>query len=184
MNLLFKEKFLIFISNSYLMERDIRLDYLYTNYGKERFLNWCRSLNIFRFCKSHPYPDDLNPDRFITLASFKDEVDLRNLIKLMKIKIMRDDSNKIFDLSKIEHTFSGKGDIKESSCFIQINKVLKTLIIEVSGTEEDQFSLDDSTYQRAKKIDDYLSTLEVDFVSSPHNDDYCITPEFYPLVWE
>ncbi|MHA2254919.1 MAG: hypothetical protein ACXAAM_02500 [Candidatus Heimdallarchaeaceae archaeon] len=166
------------------MERDIRLDYLCTNYGKKRFLYWCRSLNIFRFCESHPYPDDLNPDRFIALTSFKDEAELKNLFKVMKIKIMKENPNMIFDLSKIELTFSGKADVEESSCFIQINKVLKTLIIEVSGTEEDQFFLDDSTYQRAKKIDDFLSTLNIDFVSSPHGDNYCITPEFYPSVWE
>ncbi|MCG3221511.1 MAG: hypothetical protein H7641_09035 [Candidatus Heimdallarchaeota archaeon] len=166
------------------MKREIRLEYLCTNYGKERFLNWCCSLSIFRFCKSHPYPDDLNPDRFIALTSFKDEEDFKNLLYLMKIHVKGEVKGDFTYLANIKNTSSTQALVNEVQCYISINKVLKTIILEVSGTEEDQFLLDDSTFQRAKKIDDYLSTLNIDFICSPHNDDYCITPEFYPSVWE
>lgn len=166
------------------MERDIRLDYLCTNYGKKRFLNWCRSLNIFRFCKTHPYPDDLNPDRFIALTSFKDEEDLENLLDLMKIHVKGEIEGDFTYLANIENTLSTQAIVNEVQCYISINKVLKTIVLDVSGTEENQFLLDNSTFQRVKKMDDFFSTLNIDFISSPHDDDYCITPEFYPELWK
>jgi len=162
------------------MEREIRLEYLYNTYGKARFLNWCRSLSIFRFIKSHSYPDDLNPDRFIALISFLNTEELSDLIKIMKIKPQLD----IEAILKMETVVSKKVTINDIPCFFEINQFLKNLVFIVSGTEKDQFDLDDSTFQRAKKIDDFLISLEIDFESSPYNDDYCITPEFYPNIWK
>ena len=161
------------------MKHEILLESLFTTYGKERFLNWCRSLQKFRFIKSHPYPDDMNPDRFIALTNFKDEEELQNFVSIMKIELG-------FDMQEVissESYFSGKTKVNETTCYIEINKVLKNLVLVVSGTEEDQFALDDSTFQRAKKIDQFLSELNMEFVSSPYNDDYCITPDYYPSVW-
>lgn len=162
------------------MEREIRLESLYLDYGKERLRNWCCSLNKFRFFKSHPYPDDLTPDRFIALTKFKDENELQHIINLLKIEL----NIKNQDVSAIESVFYEEVIVNEVSCFIEINKVLKNLVLVVSGSEQDQFSLDDSTFLRAKKIDNLLSELEIEFISSPYNDDYCITPEFYPEIWQ
>ncbi|NPD88593.1 MAG: hypothetical protein HGN29_07705 [Asgard group archaeon] len=161
------------------MKREIRLENLYLDYGKERFLNWCRTLYSFRFIKSHSYPDDMNPDRFIALINFKDEDELRNFVNIMKIESDVD----IQEAITSESYFSGKAKVNETTCYIEINKVLKNLVFVVSGTEEDQFALDDSTFQRAKKIDQFLSELNMVFVSSPYDDVYSITPEFYPSVW-
>jgi hypothetical protein len=165
------------------MKREIRLDYLFTTYGRERFLNWCRSLNIFRFCKSHSYPDDLHPDRFVTLVYFHDDSELDQLLTLMKIKINSNDNNNII-VENIESTFHGLVNVNDEKCYIHINKIAKTIFLEVSGIKNDPFSLDDTTFQRAKKIDDFLVALDINFISSPYDDDYCITPEFYPQIWK
>ncbi len=165
------------------MKREIRLDHLFMTYGKERFLNWCRSLNIFRFCRSHPYPDDLHPDRFVTLIYFYDDNELNELLTLMKIKTKDNDNNTV-RIEEIETTFSSLVKVNNEKCYIYINKILKTIILEVSGIENDPFSLDDTTFQRTKRIDDFLDTLDINFISSPYDDDYCITPEFYPQVWK
>lgn len=165
------------------MKREIRLDHLFMTYGKERFLNWCRSLNIFRFCKSHPYPDDLHPDRFVTLIFFNDNKELNQLLTIMKIKTNGNDNINI-RTENIESTFHGLIKVSDEKCYIHINKISKTIFLEVSGIENDPFSLDDTTFQRAKRIDDFLVTLDINFISSPYDDDYCITPQFYPQVWK
>jgi hypothetical protein len=162
------------------VKREILLESLYTNYGKKRFLNWCRSLNIFRFIKSHPYPDDLNPDRFIALINFQKDEEVFDLINILEIK----PEINIEDILRMDTVFSEKVTVNNVLCYFEINKFLKNLVFTVSGTEEDQFALDDSTYQRAKKLDILLSEVKLKYVSSPYDDDYCITPEFYPEVWQ
>lgn len=162
------------------MKREIRLDNLFLKYGKERFLNWCRSLLKFRFIKSHPYPDDLNPDRFIALINYTDEDELRDLVSIMKIEINIEQRD-VFDK---ETYVSNEAEVNDVSCYVKINRVLKNIELEVSGSGEDKFALDDSTFHRAKKIDDFLTELDIEFVSSPFDDDYCVTPEFYPDVWK
>lgn len=102
----------------------------------------------------------------------------------MKIKVKEKNSDKYVELKKIESTFSNLAKVKNEKCYIHINKLLGTLVLEVSGIESDPFSLDDSTFLRAKKIDEFISSLDVDFTSSPYDDDYCIAPEFYPEVWK
>ena len=162
------------------MEREIRLDFLCSEYGKRRFLNWCNSLKIFRFCKSHPYPDDLLPDRFIALATFENNEELQNILNILEIE----PPIEIQEILEKETVLSKDVKINSTSCYIEINRFLNNLVFTVSGTEEDQFIVDDSTFKRAKRIDDYLSTLNLKYASSPYNDDYCITPEFYPEIWE
>ena len=43
----------------------------------------------FRFCKSHPYSDDLKPDRFIALTYFKNDEELVALFNVLLYKIKR-----------------------------------------------------------------------------------------------
>ncbi len=162
------------------MKREILLESLYINYGKKRFLNWCRSLNVFRFIKSHPYPDDLNPDRFIALIGFQNKEEVFDLISILEIKPELD----IEDIFKMETVFSKKVTVNNVPCYFEINQFLKNLVFIVSGTDNDQFELDDSTFERAKLLDYFLASLKINFESSPYNDDYCITPEFYPEVWK
>ena len=170
-------------NNNDQIKRKVLLDSLCYTYGKKKLLNWCRSLNFFRFCKSHPYPDDLKPDRFIALTSFENDKELATLFDLLQIKT-KDEEDKALNSSDISSVFSGDAEVFGVSCNVEINKILNSLLIEVSGTDEDQFSLDDSTFQRAKKIDKHLLLLQIEFISSPYDDDYCITPEFYSEVWK
>jgi len=170
-------------NNDEKMKHEIRLESLFFDYGKEQFLNWCRSLNFFRFCKSHPYPDDLKPDRFIALTFFENDAELETLFSSLEIGV-KVEEDMTLNPKDIVSTFSGKTKVFGVHCYIDVNKTLRTLVLEISGNESDQFSLDDTTFQRAKIIDDHLSTLQIEFISSPYEDDYCITPEFYPEVWE
>lgn len=169
-------------NNNGQIKREIRFESLCFDYGKEQFLNWCRSLNFFRLCRSHPYPDDLKPDRFISVTIFENDAELEALFDSLKIEVRIEEGN-ILKTKDIVSTFSGKTKVFGVYCYIEVNKILRTLMLEVSGTETDQFSLDDTTFQRAKIIDGFLSTLQIEFISSPNEDDYCITPEFYPEVW-
>ena len=164
------------------IKREVLLDSLFYTYGKEKLLNWCRSLNFFRFYKSHPYPDDLRPDRFIALTSFENEKELATLFDLLQIRV-KNEEEEALNSKEISSVFSGDAEVFSIYCYVEVNKILKTLLLEVSGTERDQFSLDDTTFQRAKKIDDFLSTLNIEFINSPYNDDYCLTPEFYSEIW-
>ena len=165
------------------MEREIRLSILYSEYGKERFINWCRSLNVFRFCKAHPYPDDLAPDRFLAVLNFKNREALINLLSSLAVKFKETNLDIYLEQNK-NKVFYGRAKICDSSCFITINEVTGNIEIEVSGVEEDPFALEDSTFLRALIIDEFLRKLELDFSSSPYEDNYCISPEFYPEVWE
>ena len=169
--------------NSERIKRDVLLNSLFLDYGKERFLGWCRTLKFFRFYKSHPYPDDLKPDRFIALTSFRNDIGLDKLFVSLEI-IMQNRKEKLPTSKEIKSTFSAKVTVFGVFCYIDVNKTLKTIMLEVSGNETDQFSLDDTTFQRVKQIDECLSNLHINFISSPYGDDYCITPEFYPEVWE
>ena len=170
------------IENNERIKREVLLEGLLSNYGKERFLNWCKSLNFFRFCKSHPYPDDLKPDRFIALTNFGNIDELIDLSDVLELEFREEKESSRF-LENIETTFSGKATVFGISCYVDVNKVMKTVLLEVSGNERDQFSLDDTTFQRAKMIDRKLANLEIEFISSPYEDDYCVTPEFYPEIW-
>ena len=98
------------------------------------------------------------------------------------IKLKEEKENTI-SYKEIETTFSGDLTVFGVFCNVDVNKVLKNLLLEVSGNESDQFTLDDTTFQTAKMIDEKLSKLHVKFTSSPYDDDYCITPEFYTEVW-
>ncbi len=170
-------------NNEVKIKREVLLDSLCYNYGKDKFLNWCRSLRYFRFCKSHPYPDDLKPDRFIALTSFENEAELTTFCNSLEINA-KIEGGKILNSNDSNSTFYGKAAVFGVYCYVNVNKILKTLLLEVSGTESDQFLLDDTTFQRAKQIDENLSALEIEFISSPYEDDYCITPKFYPEVWK
>lgn len=166
-----------------MTNREIRLEHLFNTYGKERFLNWCRLLKIFRFYKSHPYPDDLVPDRFLALIEVEENTELKEVLGTMKVKLIDVNLEK-FLLNETQKVYSGEAVINSNRCFVSINKILKTISLEVSGNDEDRFTLDDTSFQRAKTIDDFLHALSIEFVSSPYADDYYITPEYYPEVWK
>lgn len=164
------------------MEREIRLNSLLLKYGEDRFLNWCRSLTIFRFCKSHPYPDDLAPDRFIALIMFENRSALLSLLDRMKPIFLEKNLEEYLKLEEAK-VFSGKAEINEVGCYISINEITGHLEIEVVGIDGDLFAITEDTFERTKLLDHFLEKLDLNFVLSPYDDDYCITPEFYPKVW-
>jgi len=165
-----------------MMKKEIRLHGLFEEYGEKRFLKWCRSLEIFRFCKSHPYPDDLTPDRFIALIHFKEREELVNIIKEIKLSFFEKDIMSYLQQTN-EKLISGEASIKNINCHITINEIVGYLEIAIIGIKDDPFALTADTFERTKSIDNYLQTLDIEFEKSPYGDDYCITPEFYPEVW-
>ena len=74
--------------------------------------------------------------------------------------------------------------MNEVLCYLSVNKILKNILVEVSGNAEDQFTLDSTTYERAVKIDEFIDSLNLVFQDPPQDDDYCISPKFYPKLWE
>jgi hypothetical protein len=159
------------------------LNGLILEYGEERFLKWCQNLKILRFCKSHPYPDDLKPDRFIALTKFGSRKELEYIVNLIHLSFKEDDINSYLKKST-KKVISGNALINGINCYANINEVVGYLEIEVMGIEGDPFNLTDDTFERAKSLDDYLIAAKLEFETSPHDDDYCITPEFYPDVWK
>lgn len=165
------------------MNLNIRLSILCSKYGEERFLNWCHSLEIFRFCQAHPYPDDFAPDRFITVLKFTNKEDLKQILKSIKVNFEEVDLDAFLEQEEIKVIY-GKAEINQSKCYVTINEVTRLIEIEIYGVEEDAYALTNETFQRAKIIDEFLSRFDYEFCSSPFDDNYCITPEFYPQVWE
>ena len=165
------------------MNREIRLNSLFSEYGEERFREWCRSLSIFRFFKSHPYPDDLAPDRFIALAKFNSREELLIILDKVKILFLEADIEQYLKHPD-KKVISGNASIEGINCYVSINEVVGFLDIEVIGVEGDPFTLTADTFKRAKSIENHLEKLDIDFESSPHDDDYCISPEYYPDVWQ
>ena len=53
-----------------------KLDYMFFEYGEENIRRWCTSLKIFRLCKTYPYPNDMQPDRFIACIQFSTDEEL------------------------------------------------------------------------------------------------------------
>jgi hypothetical protein len=101
----------------------------------------------------------------------------------MKIKIVERNLENYLKQDETK-VFSCTAEIDELSCYVTINEVLGYLEIEVMGIEGDPFTLTDSTFEKARSIDCFLDKLDVNFIESPFNDPYCITPEFYPQIWD
>ncbi len=165
------------------MNINIRLSILCSKYGEERFLNWCHSLEIFRFCQAHPYPDDFASDRFIAVLKFTNKEQLKKILKSLKVNFEEVDLDIYLEQEETKVIY-GKAEIKQSKCFVTINEVIGIIEIEVYGVEEDPYALTNETFHSAKNIDEFLKEFDYEFCSSPFDDNYCITPEFYPVVWE
>ncbi|NHJ32082.1 MAG: hypothetical protein FK732_04400 [Asgard group archaeon] len=162
----------------------IKLDYMFQEYGEENIRRWCTSLNIFRLCKTYPYPNDMDPERFIVSIQYSTEEDLERILQNLEL---REDKSKPeqsrFKLYN-EHHSSGWQLLKGISCLISVNKLLQVITIQVSGVEGDLFKLDETTYENAQQIEKFILTLDLVFNTPPQDDDYCFSPKYYPELWE
>ncbi len=162
----------------------IKLELMFLEYGEANIRRWCTTLKVFRLCKSYPYPNDINPNRFIASIKFTSEEELLKI--LQKLNLAEDKSKPEQSRFKEynEHHSAGWQLLNGISCLISINKLLQEINIQVSGNKEDLFTLEEITYERTKQIEEFLLPLDLVFVAPPQDDDYCISPKYYPELWE
>lgn len=159
-------------------------DHLFLTFGKETIFKWIRSLNIFRLCSMYPYPNDLKPERFLTTIHFDYDSDLNDiLLKLdFKIDTTKPKESRFKELN--ENHSAGWIVIQNNFCYMEVNKILNRILLEVSGTEEDLFKMDELVFNRALKVEEFLEKLKLTFIEQPQDDKYCISPKYYPLLWD
>ena len=157
---------------------------MFFEYGEENVRRWCTSLRIFRLCKTYPYPNDMHPDRFIACIHFSADEELDRIMQDLELT---EDTNRPeqsrFRLYN-EKTSAGWQLLNGLSIYMTINKLLQVITLEVSGTESDQFKLDETTFDRAKKIEEFILKLDLVFNIPPQDDNYCFSPKYYPELWE
>jgi len=161
-----------------------KLEHMFLEYGEENVKRWCASLKVFRLCKSYPYPNDMDPDRFITNIKFTSEEELQKILR--SLNLTKDESKPIqsrFKRYNKNHS-AGWQLLNGVSCLMSINNLLQEISIQVSGNESDLFTLEEVTYERAKQIEEFILSLNLVFVTPPQDDDYCISPKYYPELWE
>ncbi|MFW9922754.1 MAG: hypothetical protein ACFFDW_05630 [Candidatus Thorarchaeota archaeon] len=162
----------------------MKLDHAMLSYGKENIEQWCKSLQHFRLCMSLPYPNDANPDRFLVVLEFSDRNNLEEILKMLEITIdeSKEENSKFHAYSK--DILAGWALIKNTSCYLRVNKLLLTIEIESSGTEIDPFDLDETTFNRAFSIEQFLLQLNPSFREPPFDDVYCISPKYYSNLFQ
>ncbi|MBN1328813.1 MAG: hypothetical protein JXA54_05005 [Candidatus Heimdallarchaeota archaeon] len=152
-------------------------------YGKDYVLKWVTKLKIFRLCGCYPYPADLTPERFLAKICYKSDSELSQIMKKLNLTNSSQKPRNIqFQKSTESHSY-GWVLLNGNPCYLDINKVLKTIIFEISGTNDEPFKLSDETFKQAKRIEDYLQNLGLIFHDPPQDDNYCVAPKFYPEVW-
>ena len=156
----------------------------YQKFGEETIHNWCKSLQYFRLCRSHPYPDDLVPDRFVVKISFTTNDELDSILENLEISLRLPNSELEPFKEYNENHSSGWVLINNSFCNLDVNKILKMVTIDVSGTIEDLFELKVETFQRAIEIEKQFKKYNFKFIDPPEDDaKYCLAPKFYPEIW-
>ncbi len=160
------------------------LESLYFNYGKEVVLKWITNLHIFRLCVPHPYPDDFKPIRYQALIKFNSEKELTSILEQLNFEAFKGiiPEAKYQDLN--ENNSAGWIKLLDVVGYLNVNKILKNITLEISGKMDDMFQIDESTFIAAKKIDEFLQTLNLLTVEPPQNDEYCICPKYYPEIWK
>ncbi|NHJ48312.1 MAG: hypothetical protein FK733_11050 [Asgard group archaeon] len=160
------------------------LDHLFFTFGKETIIKWINNLKIFRLCSMYPYPNDLKPVRFMASIRFENEEELKDILKKIdfKIDISKPEESRYKEYN--ENFSAGWVTIKDQFCLMDTNKLLKVIIIEVSGVDNDLFKMDESVFQRTLIIEQHLQQLSLNYNNPPQDDRYCIAPELYPDVFE
>ena len=132
----------------------------------------------------YPYPNDMKPERFLASISFENHNEINSILQKIEFKEDTSKSEESRYKQYNENHSAGWITIKDNFCYLDVNKIRKTIQIEVSGTDEDLFKMNDSVYNRALVIEQLLSKLELNFIDPPQDDNYCISPKHYPELWD
>jgi hypothetical protein len=158
------------------------LDHLFFTFGKDVISRWINTLKLFRLCSTYPYPNDLKPVRFMVAINMKTADEINSILE--KLVFEPDTSKPDGGFKKYNENHSaGWVIIKDQFCYLDVNKLLKTIYIEVAGVDDDLFKMDESVFQRALVVEDFLQQLNLTFIDPPQDDSYCIAPKFYPDVF-
>lgn len=156
------------------------LSYLSITFGEEFISKWINELLIFRLCACYPYPADLKPERFIVKIKYNSDEELTDILGKLEIAEdkSREEEQRFQDLN--ENITSGYCLIAQTSCYLDINKILNTIVFEVAGTKDDPFKLNESVFNKAYKIEQFLLKQKFNYIDPPQDDRYCISPKYYP----
>ena len=159
------------------------LEHFFFEYGKEKITKWVTMLKIFRLCAIYPYPNDMQPERFIAKISFTNKEHLEKILTAINWKENQKKPIEARFKEYNENHSAGWVLINDISSLLDINKIRKTIEIEISGVGEDTHKFDSTVFQRAKKLEEYLQSKSFTFVDPPQDDNYCISPKYYPSLW-
>ena len=162
------------------------LNYLLITYGEEPVKKWVNQLAIFRLCTAYPHPNDMKPERFLAKVKFSSEEELNDVLDRLSLEPENSAENEDDSTvsSFLEQNYSGPVLVNGIACQLTIEREPNSLIIEVSGTKEEPFKLDESVFQRALKLDRFLDSLALPVVDPPQDDKYCISPKYYPEAFD
>jgi hypothetical protein len=142
-------------------------------------------IRFFPIFFAHPYPDDLKLDRFITNISYSSGNELENILKKLDFSVeLNNPELAPFKEYNVNHS-AGWVLINNCLCYLNVNKILKIITIDVSGSKNDLLKMSDATFKRALKIEEILRKGDFNFIDPPEDDPkYCNVPKFYPKIWE
>ena len=159
------------------------LEHFFFEYGEEKVTKWVTTLKIFRLCAVYPYPNDMHPERFIAKTSFINDVHLEEILRAINWEeIQKKPIGARFKEYNENHS-AGWVLINNIPCLLDINKILKSIEIEVSGVGDETHKFDCTVFLRAKKLEEYLQSKSFSFIDPPQDDNYCISPKYYPNLW-
>jgi hypothetical protein len=132
----------------------------------------------------YPYPNDLKPVRFMASIRFENEEEMNSILQKLNFKIDESKPEQSRYKEYNENYSAGWVTIKDQFCLMDTNKLLKVIIIEVSGVDDDLFKMDEIVFQRTQIIEQHLHELNLNYNEPPQDDKYCIAPKNYPDFFE
>ncbi|NHK29771.1 MAG: hypothetical protein FK730_00365 [Asgard group archaeon] len=132
----------------------------------------------------YPYPNDMKPERFLAAIKCKDIDEINNILQKMNFKKDTSKPEESRYKQYNENHSAGWIIIEDNFCYLDVNKIRKTILIEVSGTDEDLFLMDETVFNRTLTIEQFLQKLNLNFIDPPQDDKYCISPKYYPELWD
>ena len=159
------------------------LEHFFFEYGEETVIKWITTLKIFRLCAIYPYPNDMHPERFIAKISFTNDDHLEKILRKIDWKENQKKPREARFKKYNDNHSAGWVLINNIPCLLDINKILKSIEIEVSGVGDETHKFDNTVFLRAKQLEEYLQSNGFSFIEPPQDDSYCISPKYYPNLW-
>jgi len=161
------------------------LNYLLITYGEEQIRRWVNRLTIFRLCTAYPNPNNIKPEHFLAKVKYSSEEELNDILDRLMLEPEPSPEAESEDaLNFAESTIATRVLMNNVPCIVTVQRNPNFLTIEVSGTVESPFKLDETVFLRAVQLDSFLTSLALDVVDPPQDDAYCISPKYFPEAFD